>query len=161
MKYVFSFFPSYCPPWRERRLSMMHHSNSTQELLFKTRGILNISFPIGLVYHSCKVLLVSYLVLQKWISRVIIFLFPSFTYIFPSLHPLLKCRLPCLGLEEPTSVAVAKPIMDSKSCDVISLAEEALSASKVALSLSDAVDADIDEPLSSRWSFPPLFHWKL
>ncbi|XP_010684095.2 RNA polymerase sigma factor sigF, chloroplastic [Beta vulgaris subsp. vulgaris] len=63
--------------------------------------------------------------------------------------------LPCLGLEEPTSVAVAKPIMDSKSCDVISLAEEALSASKVALSLSDAVDADIDEPLSSRLSDAP------
>ncbi|CAO2824276.1 unnamed protein product [Amaranthus hypochondriacus] len=63
--------------------------------------------------------------------------------------------LPSLGSEEPTtSVAVENPT-DPKSYDAIFLAEEALSASKFAVSLaesSDALDADIDGSLSSRSS---------
>uniref|UniRef100_A0A803N4T9 RNA polymerase sigma-70 domain-containing protein n=1 Tax=Chenopodium quinoa TaxID=63459 RepID=A0A803N4T9_CHEQI len=56
--------------------------------------------------------------------------------------------------EHPTSKAVGKH-KDLKSCDVISLAEEALLASKLALALaesSDALDAETDGSFSSRSS---------
>lgn len=60
--------------------------------------------------------------------------------------------LPFLGKEEQqTSIVMVEP-MDMKSRNLISLAEEALSASKVALSLAEssvALDADLDGLLSS------------